>query len=246
MSAKFPRFMVDVNVGTNRKLRRLTPAERWCHVAGVLAIAAQATVRGCLLIGSADPEPHDYAEQAGVPLAVVTSTLDKLRELGIIEDDPENGCERVHDWDDFNPPPKNDPTAAERAQRYRRNRAERDRHTVTHRDVTGVTAAGLVTITGGREGKGKEESPPDPPQAGGSEICPDRPLGGRAREQAAYRLDLERFADAHFPGKPADLVAHCASKLRRSSVVPSADNLRELVAVDGIARALHTPEEVAS
>jgi DNA-binding transcriptional regulator YhcF (GntR family) len=152
-SRKFDRFMVDVNIGTNRKLRRLTPAERWCHVAGVLAVAAHAPIRGCLLVGDHDPVPRDYAEQAGVTVAVATATLAKLRDLGIVEYDGEQGCERIHDWDDHNPAPRGDPTAAERQRRHREKHQTRY-ITPSH---AAVTARDTVTVTAGREEKRREE-----------------------------------------------------------------------------------------
>lgn len=155
MARKFDRYMVDVNVGTNRKLRRLSVAERLCHLAGVLPVAAQAPIRGRLLVGDQNAEARDFAELAGVSIRVASSAIAKLREVGIVVRDEENECEMVHDWADWNPEPKSDPTAAERMRRYRERRGLRN--------VTPVTDRNAVTDTPGREGKGKEENTPQPP-----------------------------------------------------------------------------------
>lgn len=118
---KFDRFMVAIHIGTNRKLRRLTPPERWCFVAGVLSIAAQASIPGCLVVGGGvDAEARDYAEQSGVTLAVATSTLRKLRDLAVIEYDQELGCETVRGWGEYQVQPRRpDPTNTDRQRRWR-------------------------------------------------------------------------------------------------------------------------------
>lgn len=148
MTRKFDRFMVDVNVGTNRKLRRLTIPERLCHLCGVLPIAAQAPVRGCLLVGPEPAEARDFAELAGVSIAVAKSTLAKLRAIGIVVPDDEHNCERVHDWEDWNPSPKRDDTAADRMKRYR----DKNRN-----GNASVTDRNAVTVTPVREEKGRKE-----------------------------------------------------------------------------------------
>lgn len=151
--AKFDRFMLDVHIGTNRKLRRLTVPERWCHVAGVLAVAAQAPIRGRLLVGDDHATDEDYAETAGVSTAVARSTVAKLRKIGVIVHDDDHECERIHDWDDINPEPKKDPDAAERMRRYRERRKARDANT-----VTSVTGRNSDVVTPGREGKGSNNT----------------------------------------------------------------------------------------
>jgi hypothetical protein len=148
---KFDHFMIDVHIGSNRKIRRLTIAERWCHVAGVLALAAQAPIRGRLLVGDEEATPQDYAELAGVSANVARSAVQKLRGVGVIVPDEEYGCERIHDWDDSNPDPRRDPTAADRQHRYRERRKHRN-------GVTDVTHPQAVTVTPGREEKVKEEA----------------------------------------------------------------------------------------
>jgi hypothetical protein len=132
----FDHFMVHVEIGTRRKLRRnFSVPERWCYVAGVLSIAATAPVRGRLLIEGERADEQDVAERAGVSLTVARSTMTKLREKGMVVPDEDMECERVHDWEEHNPEPKRDKTAAERARRYR-ERLSRQRNGTVTRDAT--------------------------------------------------------------------------------------------------------------
>ena len=126
----YDRFLVHTKIGTNRKLGRLTPAERWCHVAGVLALAAESPVPGHLLIAEGVPVTEaDVAKQADVSPALARRTLGALRDLSILAYDREAGCEYVHDWDEWNTASRSDPTGAARAKAYRdRMRAEKERH----------------------------------------------------------------------------------------------------------------------
>lgn len=128
--------MVAVRLGRTRKLRRyFTVPERWCYVAGVLTIAAKAPVRGRLLVEGAPADEKDVAEEAGVSIAVAARTLDKLRTHGMLLQDDELACERVHDWDEHNPEPKKDKTAAERSRRYR-EKLKRERNGVSNASIT--------------------------------------------------------------------------------------------------------------
>jgi hypothetical protein len=211
MSRGFDHFMVAVRLGRTRKLRRnFTVPERWCYVAGVLTIAAKAPIRGRLLIEGAPADAKDVAEEAGVSVAVAARTLDKCRTLGMLMPDEELACERVHDWDQHNPEPKKDQTAAERAKRYRdnlkRKLAEEHRHGTVTRDVTdrhGPEVEG--------EGKVREEPPSPPVDAGDSaagqllEIL-NRQERFRPVTAAMYEVGLKSLADAH-PDK--NLVAAC-------------------------------------
>ena len=119
---KFDRFMVDVHIASHPKLSRLNVPERWCFVGGILSLAALAPVRGRLLIGNHRAEPEDVAAHARVSVGVARATMDKLRAVGMLVPDDELDCEAVHDFEEWNPPPKNDPTNADRQHRYR------DRH----------------------------------------------------------------------------------------------------------------------
>jgi len=141
----FDRFMIAVEISSNAKVGRMTDPEFRCMVTGVWALAAKAPIRGCLLVGDLEVEPADVARQARCSTAVARRTLAKMRDLGMLKRDEELGCERVHDWDAINPPPKTDNTAAERQQRRRdRLRALRDGHTpvtpASRRDDRDITA----------------------------------------------------------------------------------------------------------
>lgn len=143
--------MLDVEIGRSLKLAALTPQERWCHVAGVLAIAAKAPVRGRLLVGEIEADHRHVAKQADVPLKIAKSTLEKLRTLGIVIEDPDLGCEQVHDFEEWNPPPKHDATNADRQARYRQRRNARRNGAAT---VTRVASNALEVEV---EGKRREE-----------------------------------------------------------------------------------------
>lgn len=132
----FDRFMVDNEIGGNLKLIGLTDSEWRAHVGGVLAIAAKSPIRGFLMIGDLPAGPEHVAAQAHVTVATARNAMRKLREVGVISTDAAIGREYVHDWDEWNPAPKADHTAAER-QRRRREKL-RDAQTVT-RDSHGVT-----------------------------------------------------------------------------------------------------------
>lgn len=153
----FDRFMVGLEVGTNVKLRQLTDSEFRCFIAGVLPIAAKAPHRGCLLIGDQAADAADIAHQAGVKRAAVAAAmLDKLRAKGVVYRDDALGCERVHDFDDWNPAPKQDRTAAER---MRRARAKETEHDPRYAPVTDRNGASVTpTKEKRREGKGNSSS----------------------------------------------------------------------------------------
>ena len=121
--SRFDRFMVHVDIGTDEKLARLTDAERLCHIAGVLAIAAKSPMRGWLLVGDHEAGPVEIARRAGVSERVAKSTIDKLASVGILTRDDVLNCWHVHNWDRFNPEPRADPTNAERQARYRARRS---------------------------------------------------------------------------------------------------------------------------
>lgn len=139
--------MVHVAIGRTRKLRRhFTVPERWCYVAGVLALAANAPIRGRLLVEGEPADEHDVAEQADVSVSVARSTLAKMRDLEMLVPDPELDCERVHDWEEHNPEPSKDRTAPERMRRYReklRRNEGRNGVGVTP-DATGALRPGYV------------------------------------------------------------------------------------------------------
>jgi hypothetical protein len=126
MSRGYDSMLVYARLGGDRKFRRLSPAERWCAVFGVWAIAAQSPVRGYLLITEDEPaQDRDYATEANVALGVARSTMTKMRSLGMLEMDPEMGAEHVHDWHEH----QKDPKPSESKQAWRdRKRQQRQAH----------------------------------------------------------------------------------------------------------------------
>ena len=68
---KFDRYMVVIGAGRNRKFARFTDSERCAHFLGVLAIAAQAPVRGYLLVENDEAGAEEVAEEAGVSKRVI-------------------------------------------------------------------------------------------------------------------------------------------------------------------------------
>lgn len=215
---KFDRFLVDVHIASNPKLSRLTVQERWCHVAGILSLAALAPIRGHLLVGDAPADAQDIARRAGVSVAIARSTVEKLRRVGVLEHDDDLGCDIVHDFADWNPAPKTDKTGAERARRYREKQtrvtpsSRRDSRDVTGRD------GGIVTPTEVEvEVELEEKTPPLPPE------------GGRTRDRIRYEGELAEFGAEHFPGIDVGYVSHFAGRLRASGHEPTVAALRPLV-----------------
>lgn len=119
----FDRYMVALGMGTHPKFARLTHAEFRAHIVGVLAIAAMSPVRGMLLIGDLPAEAVHIARAAGVSERTARSAMYKLIEVGVLIDDEEHDCLRVHNWDDMNPSPKTDRNNAERQRRFRARNA---------------------------------------------------------------------------------------------------------------------------
>lgn len=121
---KFDRYMIEIGAGTNRKFVGLTDSECRAHFLGVLSLAAQSPHRGYLLVTENVPvEAEHVASEAGgkVTKQVAASALRKLKDAEILEWVEDMQAWYVHDWDELNPPPKTDNTAAER-QRNRRAR----------------------------------------------------------------------------------------------------------------------------
>jgi N-terminal phage replisome organiser (Phage_rep_org_N) len=142
----FDSMLVEIKLGGNRKFRRLSPPERWCAVFGVWAIAAQSPVRGTLLIAEGVAAvDEDFAAEADVTVAVARSTLAKMRELRMLEQD-EDGVECVHDWDKHQPEPRPSETPEERRRRKREQR-ERERSPAGYDDVTRDSAEGHDDVT---------------------------------------------------------------------------------------------------
>lgn len=170
---KFDCYMVHVDIGSHAKLAHLTDSEFRATVAGVFPLAATSPVRGSLLVGDLHVQPVHVSRKSGVTVRVAKAAMDKLRAVGLIVRDDELECERVHDFDDWNPAPKDDTTGAARQARYRerlRNQAlnhadvtPTSRRNVTanvtasHADETPPRAIAHARIPEGVEGEGEVE-----------------------------------------------------------------------------------------
>lgn len=148
-TSRYDRFMVTVEIASNAKVGRLTDAEFRCMVTGVWALAAKAPVRGCLLIGDLKAEPGDIARQARCSVAVAKRTLRKMRELGMLENDDENSCERVHDWNEYQPSPR---TSSEDIQRQSLHRNAPLRKAIRDRDKDRCRYCGVPVRWNDRRG----------------------------------------------------------------------------------------------
>lgn len=221
MAKAFNRFMTSTDLGRNRKLRRrLTVPERWTFVAGVLCIAGDAPVRGTFVIENEPATVEDLADEAGVTVAVATSTLAKLRDLGMLERDEALGCERIHDWADYNPEPKADRSNAERQRRWR----ERNGGSNTPRNAAGNRTSN--DADNGSVTPPPRARSPRPLSPEGVEVRsleerstpPTPPTGGRARDRQEYEEKVAAWAADNFPDVASDLVAIALSSARPRSV----------------------------
>lgn len=209
---KFDRVMIDVEAGRSLKLRPLDDSEFRCFIAGVLPIAAKSPERGCLLIGSRRADSADIAVQSGVRRRkAASSALTKLRDLGILYEDECLNCERVHDFEEWNPPPKFDATNAER---QRRHRERLSRNAPSNASRNGVTN---TPVTPGREEKVEGKTPPKPPQ------------GGRQRDNALYREELRDFAASAFPGAALPAATAAVEQAVRWGDAQTVDDVRAFV-----------------
>jgi len=229
----FDRYMVQVGMGSHPKFARLSDSEFRAHVVGVLSVAAIAPIRGCLLVGELEAEPADIARAAGVTVRVASSAVSKLQALGVLYRDDELGCLRVHDWDDINPEPRVDATAAERQRRLRERRSNGDVtrdsngcHTPSNGDVTPPTARmrassstspSLLTGTteDSSERRASDESGAELPEDFPEELLPHlrivfkvlRDLARRHDAKAVTALSLGSVVMAR-PRKPLVRAAH--------------------------------------
>lgn len=150
----FDRFMVARDAASNPKVKRMKRAgkeTRWAWFHGVLAIAARAQPRGYLTIGDLPADEHDVADVADVTVAEARRAMKVGRDLGMLVRDDTTGWEFVHDWDEFNPAPRNDQTNAERQQRFRdRNAGRNGSNAPDNAPVTGSNAREV-------EGEGEEQ-----------------------------------------------------------------------------------------
>lgn len=96
--AKQPWFRFYVEATTDRKLRRLTPAQRWLWVA-VLAAGKQSPRAGWLMLTERERfTTEDLADLAGMRGKDVDEGLARMSELGLLEEDDTVGALRIVAW----------------------------------------------------------------------------------------------------------------------------------------------------
>lgn len=95
-----PWFRFYVEAVSDRKMRRLTPAQRWLWVS-VLAAARQSCIPGFLMVSEKVAYSwHDLADFAGMRLRDVERGTALFSEMGMIEFDRDLGAWRVPKWND--------------------------------------------------------------------------------------------------------------------------------------------------
>lgn len=247
MARTFDRFMVDVGIGTNRKVRRLPVAERWVYVAGILSLAAQSPMRGALLIADGEPATaDDIAAQATVPVKHAHDTLQSLHRLGMLDEDTD-GVLWVHDWDKINPEPKPSDSPAATRERKRRQREERRNSLSVTRDMSVTPPPGHAPEVEG-EVEVEVGSTPKPPQAGAaiSVVAPAKPNGSRTRDLASYHDQLGEWVSEHFPGCLPKSVSMVAGAVRADGREPTPDAIRQFAEAHPNFAALLQPQEAAA
>lgn len=162
----FDRVMVHIEIAHHLKLRKLTNAEWKAFLLGVLPIAAKSDIRGALMVGREPATADDIAHQARVSTRVARGALSKLHAVGMLDHDEDLGADWVHDFDEWNPEPKADSTAAERAARYRqKQKAKRDGNGSSRRASRRDARDDHGNVTP-PEVEGEEKTPPTPVTGG--------------------------------------------------------------------------------
>lgn len=93
-----PWFRFYVEALSDRKLRRLTPAQRWLWVA-VLGAARQSCIPGLLLVSEREPmDAADLADIAAMTVKEVAAALPRFEAAGMIHLDDGLGCWAVTAW----------------------------------------------------------------------------------------------------------------------------------------------------
>lgn len=144
-----PWFRFYVEAMSDRKLRRMTPTQRWIWVA-VLAAARQSCRPGWLLVSENEPmDAHDIADLAGVPEREVAKVLPLFEASAMLAFEDE--CWHVINWADRQYE-SDDVTARTRKHRSK----EQGRNVPT-------TFPGTPPET---ESETETENPPSPPSSG--------------------------------------------------------------------------------
>lgn len=95
---KKPWFRVYVEMVRDRKLSRLTPAQRWLWVV-MMSCARESPVTGFLMLSERTPVTAvDLAAESGVALKQVEAGIKVMEELGMVEHASEMGAWFIPSW----------------------------------------------------------------------------------------------------------------------------------------------------
>lgn len=184
----FACYMVALEIGGNAKVGRLTDRQFRCLISGVWPLAGKSERRGYLIVAGQPANAADVAHQARCSESIARSTLEKMRELRMLEPPDETGFEYCHDWHTLNPDPRPSESAEARRERKRRSRNG-------HADVTrdnGSMSRGCHT-----------------PEVEGEVELPSAKASGSARKRANRRVDQT----VPPPDFPADLTGALTTSL---------------------------------
>lgn len=180
-----PWFRFWVESFSDRKLRRLTPAQRWAWAA-ILGAARQSPEPGVLYVAENMPMTvEELADFAGTKLADARKAVELAREMGMIAV-TESGAFRVVNWEKRQPE-SDDVNARVRAHRARRSNEDetlQPRFTQRSNDVT--ETAVVTTPSRARATESDTESDTDT-DTDTEEIS--------TRSQRAQAREPDRFAE---------------------------------------------------
>lgn len=217
---KQPWFRFYVEATTDRKLRRISPAQRWLWVA-VLCAAKQSPQEGWLLLTDREPlTVDDIADLAGMKPKEVQAGLGRMVELGLLVHDQEAGALRIVAWanrqyasDDStartrkhrsrdvptSPPPPDDGTSHPRPRNGEATPKERRRNGPETETETESSSSGSSTTPTAPDPVADEETELRPePEPRPAVVTVDHPLVAETIERLA-KLQLQRRRDGTGP-----------------------------------------------
>lgn len=187
-----PWFRFYVEAIHDRKLRRLTPSQRWLWVV-VLAAARQSPIPGFLMVSERQAmDAVDLADLADMPVAHVTKALPLFEMAGMIARDRDLGCWSVVNWAERQ---YESDTSTERARRSR----------LTKQQGSNVATRSL------QQGSDVLATPPEAETETDTESSAARAFVEQVLEAAAKRV-VETTKDVRSPGG-----LHASSKKRLRS-----------------------------